>query len=342
MLKVRGLAPLVGALVVVASAIALFGFSSTLNPIDALLGRGRVVTVPDVVGRALPRARAETTELGLVVSTRTAFSLSEPRGTVIGQDPAAGDRARAGDPIELIVSNGANRVEMPDAVGRPVAEVTPVLETAGVPVRISEVMSETIAKGLVISQAPAPGVQVTGEDVAELEVSAGPENRPVPEVVGLSIAGAGFRLGEAGLLIGAVTRADDPAVVAGAVIAVDPPVGTVVAKDTPVAVVLSNGGAAVPVPDVTNTQEGPATTTLEAAGFVVDVAGRLVTFGDPGKGNVFEQSPPAGDSLRPGDVVTIVVGREPPPPRTTTTTTTTIKPTTTTVKPTTTTRRGGG
>ena len=165
----------------------------------------------------------------------------------------------------------------------------------------------------------------------------------MPEVVGLSVEGAAFQLGEAGLLIGEVTRVDDPAVVAGAVVSANPPVGTVVAKDTPVALVVSNGGPPVPVPDVVNTLEGPATTKLTEAGFVVDVAGRLVTFGDPGKGNVYEQSPPAGEPLRPGEVVTIVVGREPPPPRTTTTTTTTIKPTTTTTRPVTpTTRRGGG
>jgi len=335
MLKVRGLVPVVGALVVIAAAIALFGFSSTLNPVDALLGRGRAVTVPDVTGRALPRATAEAEESGLVPSSRTAFSLSAPRGTVIGQEPAAGSRARAGDPIELIVSNGANRIEMPDAVGRPATEVTPPLEAAGVPVEISEVVNEAVPKGTVVSQSPAPGVQITGSDVARLEVSAGPENRPVPELVGLSLEGAAFRVGEAGLLLGEVTQVDDPAVLAGAVISATPPQGTVVAKDTPVAVVVSNGPPPVPVPDVTNILEGPATSRLEAAGFVVDVAGRLVAVGDTGSGNVFEQGPAPGTPLRPGQRVTIVVGREPPPPRTTTTTTTTVR------APTTTTRGGG-
>lgn len=341
MLKVRGLVPLVGALLIVAAAVALFGFSSTLNPIDALLGRGRVVTVPDVIGSALPRAKAEVSELGLVASTRTAFSLSAPRGTIIGQDPRAGDRVRSGDPIELVVSNGANRIEMPDAVGRPAVEVTPPLKEAGVPIELSEVVSETVAKGIVVSQTPAPGVQVTGDDVARLQVSSGPEQRPVPAITGLSIEGAAFQLGEAGLLIGEITRADDPAVVAGAVISSTPAPGTVVAKDTTVALVLSNGPAPVPVPDVLNTQVGPATAKLQAAGFVVDVAGRLVAMGDTGKGNVFEQSPAADSPLRPGQRVTIVVGREPPPPRTTTTTTTTTTPTTTTTAVTTTTRRPG-
>src|SRR5690349_2348809 len=123
MLKVRGLVPLVAALLVVLSAVSLFGFSATLNPIDAIMGRGRVVTVPDFNGRALPGARSEATDLGLEVTTSTAFSLTAPRGSVIGQDPVAGTRLRTGEEIELVVSTGANRIQMPEVVGRPLEEV---------------------------------------------------------------------------------------------------------------------------------------------------------------------------------------------------------------------------
>jgi serine/threonine-protein kinase len=332
MLKVRGLVPLAGAFLVIAAAIALFGFSGTLNPIDALLGRGRVVTVPDFTGRALPGARAEAEDLGLEPTTRTSFSLTAPRGSIISQDPEGGERVRSGEPIELVVSNGANRVEMPEAVGRPLAEVTPPLEDAGVPYEVVEVPSETVADGVVVAQAPAAGVQVTGDDTVRLEVSTGPQVRPVPAVVGLALEGASFQLGGAGLLLGAVTYLDDPAVPAGAVISTDPPAETPVARDTAVALAVSNGPAPVPVPDVTNILEGPATSKLEAAGFVVDVAGRLLAVGDAGEGNVYEQSPAAGTPLRPGEPVTIVVGREAPAPRTTTTTTTTTAPATTTTR----------
>jgi len=338
MLKVRGLVPLVAALLVVLSAVSLFGFSATLNPIDAIMGRGRVVTVPDFNGRALPGARSEATDLGLEVTTSTAFSLTAPRGSVIGQDPVAGTRLRTGEEIELVVSTGANRIQMPEVVGRPLEEVMVPFDDAGVQVTVTEVPSEDVAVGVVVSQNPAAGVQVTGEDVVALEVSVGPANRPVPATVGLSLEGAAFQLGLSGLLLGEITEVDDPAVVAGAVVSSNPPAATVVARDTPVSLVISNGPAPIAVPDVLNNLEGPATNKLEGAGFVVDVAGRLLGIGDTGKGNVYEQSPAAGTLMRPGEVVTIVVGREAPAPRTTTTTTTT----TTTVPPTTTTTRPGG
>ena len=70
---------------------------------------------------------------------------------------------------------------------------------------------------------------------------------------------------------------------------------------------------------------------LEQAGFVVALATRLVTAGGDGMGAVFDQYPAAGTAYRPGQVVTIVVGRDlppPPPPRVTTTTTTSTTTTT--------------
>ena len=347
MTKVRGLLPVVGAVLIVAAAVLLLGFSDTLNPLDAIRGLGRVVTVPDFAGSPLPRARAEAENLGLKPDTRSAFSLTAPRGTIIGQKPAAGQKARSGDPIELVVSSGVNRTRMPAAVGRPIAEVTRELGDPGVPVEIIEVSNETVANGIVVAQSPAPEVLVAQAGSVRLEVSSGPDSRPVPDLAGLSIEGAAFRLGKAGLLFGPVTQADDPAVVAGAVISSAPAQGTKVPKDTPVALTVSNGSAPIPVPEVTKTQQVPATEVLRAAGFLVDVAGQLVVTGDPGVGNVFGQNPVAGTPYRPGQVVTIVVGRVPPPRRAATTTTTlattpTGSSTTTTVKASTPTTKAGG
>jgi len=343
MTKVPGLLPVVGAILIIISAVALLGFSDTLNPLDAVLGRGRVVTVPDFSGQPLPRAQAEAENLGLKPSKRSAFSLTSPRGTVIGQDLAVGKKARSGDQIELLVSSGVNRTRMPAAVGRPIVEVTRELGDPGVPIAIIEVSNETVPNGLVVAQFPEPEVLVAQAGSVRLEVSSGPDSRPVPDLSGLSLEGAAFRLGKAGLLFGPVTRADDPAVLAGAVIASVPPQGTKVPKDTVVELTISAGPAPIAVPEVTNTQEASATEVLKAAGFLADVAGQLVLAGDLGVGNVFGQYPVAGTLYRPGQVVTIVVGRVPPPRRAATTTTTpTASSSTTTSKPTTPTTAAGG
>ncbi len=323
--RVRGAVPVVVVLVLALGVVALLGFSDTLNPIDALLGRGAIVTVPNVVESARPRAVAELEEIGLEPEVTEAFSLDEPKGVVVRQSPEGGDRVRTGTRVQIVVSKGANRVEMPDAVGHPIDEVRQPFDEADIPLDIELVPSERVAKGIVMEQSPGPGIRVTGVDEVSFVVSDGPADRPVPDVVGRTLDAAAFELGRSGFVIGEIRQVDDAAVPAGAVVSVSPKSGTVVPIDTAVDVVVSNGPAPVAVPDVVNNTEEAARTTLEQLGFVVRVAGRLLADGEAGVGAVFEQYPPVASMLRPGQEVTIVVGRElapsPPPPTTTTTTT---------------------
>jgi beta-lactam-binding protein with PASTA domain len=96
---------------------------------------------------------------------------------------------------------------------------------------------------------------------------------------------------------------------------------------------VSLGPAPVPVPAVTETSEQTARNALQRDGFVVALAARLVGPDGDGLGAVFEQYPEPGTPLRPGQTVTIVVGREPPPPPPPLTTTTTTTSTTSTTVP---------
>lgn len=328
----RGAVPLGVALVLALLAAGLLGFSSTLNPVDALLGRGAIVTVPDVVDAPQPRARADLADVGLRTDVDEAFSLTAPRGTVIRQDPEGGDRVREGTSVRIVVSRGANRVEMPDAVGQPIDEVAAPFEDADVPLQVERVVSERVPDGIVISQSPGPGVVVTGLDPVSFVVSDGPADRPVPDVLGRTLDGAAFELGQAGLTLGEVQIVDDATVPAGAVVSADPAPGTEVAIETAVDMVVSGGAAPFAVPDVVGDTEAAARAALERAGFEVVVAAQLVGPDGQGLGAVSDQYPEPGTAYRPGQRVTIVVGRElppPPPPRVTTTTSTTSTTSTT-------------
>ncbi len=301
MSRARGAVPIAVGLVAAGLLVGVLGFSSTLNPIDLVLGRGAVVSVPDLEGRPQPGAEAELRAQDLVPLVTTSFSLTGARGTVISQKPPAGSRVRAGTKVTMVVSRGVNRVAMPDAVGKPLAEVSAPLRDAGVHLKVTHAPSETVAKGLVISQDPGPNVLVTGEDTATLVVSDGPAQRPVPNVAGLALAGASYQLGKAGMAIGTVTDTDDPAAVVGSVIRTDPAGGTVVARDTPVQVAVSAGPAPVAVPNVVGGTSDAATAALGGLGFVPNV---IVVSGTA----VTSQNPPAGAVARPGTVVTAVVG----------------------------------
>lgn len=324
--RVRGTLPLGVALVAAASIVALLAFSSTLNPLDAIRGRGAVVEVPDVEGSALPRAEAEIVDAGLEPVVEVAFSLSVPRGSVIRQDPAPSRRAREGDTVELVVSQGANRVAMPDAVGRPLSEVTPELTDAAVPFEVVQVAHEQVAEGVVLSQTPDPGVTVTGEDTPRFEVSSGPARRAVPAVAGMTLDAAAFMLGEAGFGVGEVRFVDDAEVPIGAVAGTDPTIGTMAERDLEVGLLVSAGRPPTEVPGLVGTTRAAAIERLESLGFLVTTAGRLVGPEGEDAGQVLDQSPSPGTPLRPGQRVTIVVGRVPPAAPPTTTTTTTVVP----------------
>jgi beta-lactam-binding protein with PASTA domain len=298
----KGTVPLVAGLCVAALLAGLLGFSSTLNPLDALLGRGAIVTVPDLSGRPQPGAEADVRALGLVPEVRTSYSLSGPRGTVIAQDPPPGSRVREGSTIEVVVSRGINRVEMPDAVGAPFAEVVAPLEDAGIEIEVERTASETAPKDVVIAQDPGPGVLVTGEDVVRFTVSDGPAPRPVPDVSRLALEGAAFELGKAGFEIGTITEADDANAVVGSILRTDPPAGTVADRDTPVDLVQAAGPPPVSVPNVVGQAADAAADAVSRLGLVPNVIRRGAG------GAVTTQDPAPATTLRPGAVVTLEVG----------------------------------
>lgn len=298
----RGAAALVVALAGAGLLVGLLGFSSTLNPLDALLGRGAIVVVPDLTGRPQPGAEAELRSAGLDPQVRSSYSLTGRRGSVIGQKPAAGSRVREGSDVVVVVSRGVNRVAMPDAVGKSFKTERRGLDEAGVHLKVRHRTDEEVPKGMVISQDPGPGVLVTGDDSVSFEVSDGPAKRPVPNVTGLDLEGAAFLLGKAGLDVGEVTPTDDAGAPVGSVLRTEPAVGTVVERGTVVNVAEAAGPPAVALPDLVGQGVDAASGQLTRLGFVPNVIRQR-------SGNqVTTQDPPATTPLRPGAIVTLSVG----------------------------------
>lgn len=300
----RGTVAVASALTVAVLGALLFGLSPSLNPIDAILGRPPFVEVPDLSGLAQPRAEADLESAGLEPSVSTSFSFTEPRGSVISQDPEPGTRVRAGTEVEVVVSSGITRVEMPAAVGRPLSEVTGPLEAAGVPFTTEEIPSEEHSAGIVIRQYPEPGSVVTASDSVRFVVSSGPPPRPVPDVVRLTSDGAAYALGSAGLVVGEITEtesAEEP----GVVLQSEPPAGQSVPRDTEVALVVSAGLLPVAVPDIQGVTERDAIELVRGLGLVPSVVNQGLT-----PGTVAATDPVAGTEVPAGSVLRIQVTRE--------------------------------
>lgn len=104
------------------------------------------------------------------------------KGLVIRTEPAATTLVPKGKRIVLYVSSGVAQVKVPDVTNKPLAEAKSILEGLGFVVSSTEIFSDAVEKGRVISQNPDPNVVYEAGSTVTLEVSKGPEVIIVPDV----------------------------------------------------------------------------------------------------------------------------------------------------------------
>ncbi|WUG43363.1 Stk1 family PASTA domain-containing Ser/Thr kinase [Kitasatospora sp. NBC_00458] len=195
--------------------------------------------------------------------------------------------------------SGALYGTVPGVLGKDRAEAQRLLDGAGMHGRFTEVYSEAVPAGQVISTDPGAGARARKSDTVTLTVSRGPKRIAVPELVGRPSGQAASALAGAQLAAGAVTETYDDTVPEGSVISSSPAAGQQVAENTPVSLVVSKG--MVPVPDVTGMSKEAAEKALQAAGFAMQSSGVNLF----GTGKVSGQSPAAGERRPQRTVVTV-------------------------------------
>ncbi len=266
-----------------------------------------LVEIPDLTGQTQAEATAALKALGLAVLITKQASADVPTGQVIAVRPNPGGRVPPGTTIELQISSGPNVVAIPSVQGSAVGTATAQLEALGLLVSTVEDVSDSVAEGNVISQAPSAGVEVKPGSTVTLTVSSGQQTTIVPNVAKMDIANAQNTLIAAGLVLGAQTEVNDAAP-AGQVVSQDPAAGTSLPAGGSVSVVISKGPATTTVPSVVNQARGTAEATLSSAGFTPSATEQATT--DPAQDGIVISQDPAGSSQRPqGSTVTIVVGR---------------------------------
>lgn len=232
-------------------------------------------------------------------------------GYVYAQEPAAGTRLPKGSIVTVVVSTGKPKVTVPPLVGKTRDEAVQELTALGLDVTVAEVNSSRPG-GTVTAQDPAAGIVLVGGSTVRINVSKGPKQVAVPNVVGLQIDIATAQLNTAGFpVLPSQVESDRPE---GEVVAQDPPGNSTTTQGTTISLSVSQGPTTVAVPDVTLLPVGDARTTLTAAGFRVSVARQDTD--DPSLDGVVISQDPAGEAqAEPDSRVTLTVGRyvEPPP-----------------------------
>ena len=111
--------------------------------------------IPELRGEGRLKARSQLEQLGFVVEIERAYDDSIRENRVIETRPTAGLSVRKGTEVTLVVSRGAEPVEVPDVVGLTEDEAVAQLEALDLqPVVVPEDSTET--PGTVIRQGIPP------------------------------------------------------------------------------------------------------------------------------------------------------------------------------------------
>jgi serine/threonine-protein kinase len=269
-----------------------------------LLG-GKRVEVPDVTGKTSREAADTLHNRGLEVAFVNEVSEKVPRGEVISQDPSAGDRVKEGSTVTARVSAGRGTAAIPPVEGLSEGEAKNAISQAGFNPKVTHEFSDTVAKGQVISQSPAPGTELTKGRTVNLTVSKGRQGVAVPKLTGLSQDDAEAQLKDAGLTSKVTEQesSQDP----GTVLSQDPAAGATVDKGATVNLVVAKARPQVPDVSTDNPTQADAEKELQAAGFKVKVK-QDATAPPEFEGLVVKQDPAPGEQRSTGATVTITVG----------------------------------
>lgn len=197
---------LISASAVVGALLVGYGVAALwLFPSEASAGDASVVTVPEVVGLAQEEARSRVIEAGLEFAVGGGMDHREaPEGTVLAQSPLAGQFARPGAPVEVVLSRGPEIHTLPDVAGLSERQAAIVLERLGYEVELERREDPTPA-GRAVETRPPAGTEVPVPSRLVLVVSEGAPIVVVPDMRGMHVDDAVRILADVGLELGSIS-----------------------------------------------------------------------------------------------------------------------------------------
>ena len=287
-------------LLVVAGVLVLIG--AVLIGRWAISGSGGVgndtVAAPNFVGETKADAEKLAANSDLKLSFDEKPCENQSKGKICSQAPEAGTKVDKDSTVELVVSTGAPKAEIPDVAGLTFDDAKAELEGDKYEF-VVEVEEKVDAQepGTVLEQDPGLGEEVEKGTTVTLTVAKEEAKSTVPDVLGKSCDEAKAQM-TANDLTGNCTEqeTDDPNQV-GKVISTTPGANTQVDKNSQVQIVVGKAKEQqkVRVPEVRNRTLAQARQELQQQGFTnIQVAG-------PGAGNdnslVVQQNPQPGTEV---------------------------------------------
>jgi serine/threonine-protein kinase len=211
-------------------------------------------------------------------------------------------------PAEVVPDDGI----LPNVVGLTFPDAQTALEKAGFHAQQGETrFHKTVREGVVLQEDPPAGSrQKRGIEVV-LAVSGGQRTAEVPQLIYMTQQQAKVAIENTGLTLGSVTEkmSDQQR---GFVVESNPPAGTKLELPASVDIVVSQGPATVPAPDLTGRSLAEARSMLEGTGLRLGGVSRDTSSINP-EGTVMGQIPAPGQNVSNGGAVSVRISRFPPP-----------------------------
>ena len=162
------------------------GKISKQTKIEVVVSSGLVGSkkaIPDVRGMSETEAQNELEEAGFKVTSSFQYDDSVESGKVISTTPEAGTKAEKGSTVTMLVSQGSNKKTVPDVRGMADATAQSTIKSYGFNVgTVTYDYSDSVEKGMVISQTVEPGTKASAGTSISITVSNGPKPEEKIEV----------------------------------------------------------------------------------------------------------------------------------------------------------------
>ena len=144
---------------------------------------GSKKAIPDVSGMSETEAQNELEEAGFKVTSSFQYDDSVESGKLISTTPEAGTKAEKGSTVTMLVSQGSNKKTVPDVRGMADATAQSTIKSYGFNVgTVTYDYSDSVEKGMVISQTVEPGTKASAGTSISITVSNGPKPEEKIEV----------------------------------------------------------------------------------------------------------------------------------------------------------------
>lgn len=205
---------------------------------------GNTKSVPDVSGKSEADAQKELEDAGFKVTSSFQYDDNVENGNVISTTPAAGTKAEKGTQITMLVSKGSDKKSVPNVRGMEDSAAQNTIKNYGFNVgSVTYQYSDSVSKGLVISQGVAAGTKAAAGTSISLVVSSGlkPEEKiEVRGFVGQSESELNSWASQNGLYTNKSDSQYSDTYAAGTIISMSPSSGSV-SKGSTISYVVSLG-----------------------------------------------------------------------------------------------------